>query len=300
MKNYAKYCKINLYDKKYQLNLTENGQDDAHFFNKFLSVNFWLSPVYMLYKLAENIYLSNAGLTLDNDLIPKITAAGIIFLSFCLPITNTGKGYNAILRSLLLKNKTKKFYERIRELETYKNKRNCNKLSNKQVKIANSFVKKLKSITNFNEFLSRKYQKRIQKKGFVDGTRAFANDNIESVQEAVDKFIFHNRNWLYEFCPKYQGFIKNRAGIHYNVIRNNGSYYDEYIWSIKNNEMLVKNDCLDKSEKTHYFDKLKTLFDFEKPENKISTLKTEERKIDKVKEIKSYKDIYKSLENELN
>ena len=301
MRNYAKYCKINLDGHKYQLNLTENGQDDAHFLNKLFSVNFWIAPLYIFYKVAENLYLNFSGLAPDVEFIPKLATAGLITLSFCLPFTNTGRGYNAILRSLFLKNKTKKYYAKMRSLEAEKNNKNSKKIQKKQIKLTIKFLKHLKSVTNFNELLSRKYQKRIQKYGFVDGTRAFANDNIESVQEAVDKFIFHNRNWLYRYCDKYRSFIKSRANTHYSVIKNGGNYYDEYIWSASHkDDMLVKNDCLDKFEDTEYFNELRKIFDFkteDTQEIQPEDYPVEERKIEKTTQT-VVKNIYKNQDEE--
>lgn len=303
MRNYAKYCKINLNNKKYQLNLTEGGQDDAHFINKFASGVSLLAPTYMVYKLIENFVLNNAMFIFAPDLISKLIASGIIFFTFCLPITNVGKGYNAILRSILLKRKTKRYYAKMRKLEANKNNINEKNFTNKQIKITNKFVKHLKKVTNFNDFISRKYQRRIDKKGFVDGTRAFANDNIESVQEAIDKFIFHNREWLYNFCPKYKNFIKERMRIHYSIIKNEGNYYDEYIWSASHkDDVIVKNDCILMFEDSNYLDNLRKLFNINNVDKKQinkptpTHFKVEDKKIEQSKVL--VKDIYKNQSNE--
>ena len=83
MKNYAKYCKINLNNKKYQLNLTESGQDDSHFLNKFVSCASLLAPTYMVYKLIENFVLNNAMFVFTPDLFSKLIAGGIILVTYC-------------------------------------------------------------------------------------------------------------------------------------------------------------------------------------------------------------------------
>lgn len=300
MRNYAKFCKINVNNKKYQLNLTEAGQED-HLFNKFMSVGIMATPAYLIYKACEYFYLSFLGLALDISFISKVLAVGVIFLTVCLPFTNVGKGYNSILRSLILKHKTKKYYAKMRKLEAGKNNINCKRKDKKQIKLTNKFVKGLKRRTKYNEFMSKKYQRKIEKKGFVDGTNAFANDNIECVQEAIDKFIFHNRDFLYENCPSFRGFIKSRMKTHYEIVKNEGSYYDEYIWSASHdNDMLVKNDCVQAFETTNYFENLKKLFNI-KSTTKTATIiptqmKIEERKLQPVNSQKLCKDIYKTVE----
>jgi len=298
MRNYAKFCKINVNNTKYQLNLTEAGQDDAHFFNKFVSVASYIAPGYMLFSLGQNLFLNSMSLVFSTDLITKLVAAGIVFFTFCLPITNVGKGYNSILRGLILKRKTKNYYSKMRKLEYNKNNINEKTNTDKQIKLTNKFIGLLKRVTSYNDLLARKYQRKISKKGYVDGTNAFANDNIESVQEAVDKFIFHNRDFLYNYCPKHQKFIKNRMMTHYSIIKNDGNYYDEYYWSATHkNDMLVKNDCIFNHETTDYFERLRKLFNVkieeEKNNIKPQDYKTNENKIQQAQKPKFYTDIYK-------
>ena len=131
---------------------------------------------------------------------------------------------------------------------------------------------------NFN--IQKKYNKIIKRKGFVDGMHAFVNDNIESLQEAVDKFVFHNRDLLLKFCPEQNDFIKKRCCYRYNTIKNEGNYYDEFIWSASHSkDILVKNNCLNKGETSNYLEELKVLFDLQD-----LSIKTEEIKSYSLKE----------------
>lgn len=298
MRNYAKFCKISIGDEKLQLNLTEGGRDDAGFINKFLSVNFWLAPIYMLYKGFETFYLYSITALLSLDFLFQVAGFGVIFLTFCLPISNVGKAFNAMIRNMALKSRTKKYYKKMRKLEEEKTNLNINRKTKKQMRLTNKFVKKLRRITNYNDRLSRKYEKKIDKKGFVDGTASFAYDNIVTIQEGIDKFVFHNQDFLSVMCPKFETFIDKRSDIHYQTILSDNGYYDEYIYSAKNKDkMLVKNDCIMMGDTTNYFDELREVFKVEDEKIETYTLEEKSQKIEKVK-VKTYNNIYREESNE--
>lgn len=305
MRNYAKFCKLNIDNKKYQLNLTETGSDDAHFFNKMLSVLSLASPVFVLYKLFEILYNKFTINIVSSELISHLIAGSFIMFAFVVPVFESSKGFNAILRGILFKNKTKKFYKKIRNLEKEKNNINYREITQEQKKLTKHFLKKLVKITKKNERIKQKYNKIYDKKGYVDGMHAFVSDNIDSLQESVDKFIFHNKELLLKFCPEYSNFIEERYVLRYNVILNEENYYDEFIWSASHSkDNLIKNNCLNKGETSNYLNELKELFELEDLSVNKQNIKTYDY-IDKTnnqtlkKEVKLTYDIYKDLEDEL-
>lgn len=309
MRNYAKFCKINLNNKKYQLNLTETGADDAHLFNKMLSVLSLSSPVFILYKLGQIFFFNFKFGFFNIDWISHILAGCVVALAFVIPLFESGKGFNLILRNILLKNKTKKYYKKMRNLEMDKMHLNYKIQNKKQQKVTKRFLSKLVKITKRNSRLKKKYVKILNKKGYVDGIKGFVNDNLETLQESVDKFVFHNKELLLKLCPKYKTFIQERYNERFNVIINDGNYYDEYIWSASHsNDNLIKNNCLNKGETSNYLQELKQLFSLDdldvktqikySPYNEKANEKTNKTKGIKT-ETTNYS-IYENIEKELN
>ena len=171
---------------------------------------------------------------------------------------------NAILRSLILKSQLKKYYKKMRSFENKKTNLNCKTINNSQKNLTQNFLKKLNKITKRNAKIQKKYNKIIKKKGFVDGLHAFVNDNIESLQEAVDKFVFHNKEILLKLCPEQKNFINERFIKRFEIIKNEGNYYDEFIWSASHSkDNLIKNNCINKGETSDYLERLKELFNLQ-------------------------------------
>jgi len=229
--------------------------------NKSISVLGQAAPLFMLYKIGEIVYNFLTFNVVSLDLISHFLAATILACGFAFPFTKTGKGYRAILKSLKLKHKTKKYYKKMHTLEKTKTNINAKRVTEEQRKVTKRFLKKLMKITNKNNKIQEKYKKIAIKKGYVDGLKAFVSDNIDSYQEAVDKFIFHNRSLLIKLCPEYKGFVDKIFMDRYTTIVTGENYYDEYIWSaFHNDDILIKNDCINKNETSNYLQELYNIF----------------------------------------
>ena len=104
---------------------------------------------------------------------------------------------------------------------------------------------------------------------------------METRQETIDKFIFHNAKLLIQLCPKYKDFILNRFKNRLENIKNNEAYYDEFVWTAETGENLIKNDCIDEDNSSNYIENLQKLLKLSPKQSNLgkttSNLKSENK-----------------------
>lgn len=280
MKNYAKFCKLNYKNRKFQLNLTEGGLDGTGFFTKCMSILRFAIPGYFIYCLSNALYfefvLNKSGM----GLAPSLIFSFILTCACTLPHTNFGNIYNSIFKNFIYKQKIKKFYEDMRNLEIDKNfflEKNDKKQQRKAKKIIKYFFKETRKFYK----LTKTYYRKKQKKGYLDGIKGYALETLETRQETIDKFIFHNAKLLIQLCPKYKDFILNRFKNRLENIKNNEAYYDEFVWTAETGENLIKNDCIDEDNSSNYIENLQKLLKLSPKQNNLgkttSNLKSENK-----------------------
>lgn len=296
MKNYAKFCKLEINDKRYQLNLTEGGLDGSNILNKIFSIVRFIAPLGVLFCTAEILLLDYLTFLTPFSVAYPFMICSAFTLGCMFPHTNFGNIYNSICKNFVYKQKIKEFYDEMRELELQKVKKG-KYTDEQQSKKANKILKYFEKQTfKFNR-LSKSYYKKQQKKGYLDGIKDLALETLETRQETIDKFIFHNAKLLIELAPDKKSFILERFNYRLKTIKDNEPYYDEFIWTAETGENLIKNDCIDKNETSNYIQSLQELFGFEKKDTtpKFEKLKEEPKKIEKTIE-PTKSSIYKTKE----
>ncbi|MGN1208469.1 MAG: hypothetical protein ACI4TI_03270, partial [Christensenellales bacterium] len=231
---------------------------------KALAILRFSVPAYFAYCLANAIYfeffLGKSALAFGTSLLLSFALS----LACMLPHTNFGNIYNSIIKNMVYKHKICSFYERMRHLEFDKTIMNI-KTEKKQQKITKKLLKYFSKQTKKIEKLTKTYYKKKQKKGYLDGIKGFALETLETRQETIDKFIFHNAKTLINLCPKNKNFILQRFNARLQNIKNNEPYYDEYVWTAETGENLIKNDCIQK-DSSNYINSLQKLLKI-KPTN---------------------------------
>ena len=302
MRNYAKFCKIKLNDKKFQLNLTESGIDSATLFDKFFAKFRTVFPLTLLVSLGLGIYnFFTVGFI--PSLILGFIGAGLIGAISCfMPGTSLANAYNAINQNAKLVKKLKKYYKEMRNYEILKqiNSKNIKK----QVSLTSKTLHDLLILTKKNDKKLKRYYKELNIKEDLGGLSNFAYDNLTMLQQTIDKFIFHNKDILMELCPRYEKFINDRTIEHYETLTGGYAYYDEYVWSAKHkNDIMVKNNCINKKDNTTYFNYLKEVLNLDENisnEIKFSSLNINDNNINKQKlEIENFKTFNNEKEIEL-
>lgn len=294
MKNYAKFCKLDINNKSCQLNLTEGGLDGSNIFNKLFSVLRFTAPVCLLFFVTKGLvleYLLNQSIFL---VAYPLTISLMFTLGTMLPHTLFGNIYNSILKNYVYKQKIISFYNEMRELEVLKQKKG-KYTDNKQEKKAKKILKYFEKQTKKFEKLSKKYYKKKAKKQYLDGIKGFALECLETRQETVDKFIFHNAKLLIELVPEKKGFILDRFNKRLKILKSDEPFYDEFVWTSETGENLIKNDCINKTDTSNYIQSLQELLGIENKskEIKVETLKSKPKTIDKTNK-PSFESIYNS------
>lgn len=284
-KNYAKYCLLSTNSKKQQLNLTEGGLDGTSFFGKSMSIIRFIAPIMLIYSISKSVYLEYILNTSAFSMLSPLFASIIFSVFLMFPHTNFGNVYNSILKNFVYKSKIKNFYQYMKDLEikksNTKNQNKKDKFENIQKKETNHLLCYFEKQTKKFDKLTKSYYRKKSKKGYLDGLKGYALETLETRQETIDKFLFHNAKFLIELSPKHKDFIKTRFNKRLENIKNNEPYYDEYLWTIEKGENLVKNDCINKNEKSNYFENLKNFIE-NKTQTKIEfeTLKVAPKKLE--------------------
>ena len=310
MKNYAKFCKLNIQNKTYQLNLTEGGFDSANFLDKSFSVLRYLAPIFLTYYSAKFAFLN---FTLTNATMPVcvgLTLSFMLTLGCFLPHTIFGNVYNSIQKNRKYIKKIKEFYQDVKILENMKRKAKTTKRVEKiefyQAKEAKRILNYFKSETKKFSNLTKRYYIKKERKGYLDGLKNFALENLETRQETIDKFLFHNAKLLMTLSPKHKDFIIERTKLRLENIKNGEPYYDEYIWTATTDENLIKNDCLNKLETSNYIENLQRLLAkecdipvFERLEIKPKLIEEIKPEIKKVESKPTMSSIYKTKNDKI-
>lgn len=324
MKNYAKFCKLNIQNKTYQLNLTEGGFDGTNFIDKTFSVLRYLAPTCSLYCILKFAHLSAFGIKNASLITYSLLTLAITCGTF-LPHTTFGNVFNSIHKNRIYTKKIKEYYEKMRDFEIFKTKTKLEKrkfvFEKEQQKLTKKMLKYFEKQTTKFEHLTKRYYKIKEKNCYVDGLKGMAFDSLETRQETIDKFLFHNAKLLIALCPEYKDFIAKRARLRIENIVSGEPYYDEYVWSALEGENLIKNNCLNKKDTSNYIENLGKLLlakkenneiEYEKlsiPEKTLEDLKTENlyknteilnekmQKIDKILNIFSENNSKKLQEN---
>jgi len=287
MKNYAKFCKLNIQNKTYQLNLTEGGFDGSNFLDKSFSVLRYLAPIFLVYYSAK---FASLNFVLTKSTMSVCVGIGLSFfisLGCFLPHTIFGNVYNSIQKNRKYKKRIKEFYQDLKILENMKRKAKTNRRVEKiefyQAKEAKRFLNYLESETKKFKRLTKRYYTKKEKKGYLDGLKGFALENLETRQETIDKFLFHNAKLLMTLSPKHKNFVIERTKSRLENIKNGEPYYDEYIWTAMTNENLIKNDCLNKLESSNYIENLQKLLAKECEMPTFERLETKPKLIEEIR-----------------
>lgn len=294
-KNYARYCKLNINEKTNQFNLTEGGLDGTNFFSKCLSVLRFAAPIGLIYSVSKSVYLEYILNTSAFSMLSPLFASIFFSVFLMLPHTNFGNVYNSVLKNYFYKNKIKNYYFYIRSLEEKKLKtKNRNKkiyYEEIQKKETRSLLQYFEKQTKKFDKLTKTYYNKKSKKGYLDGIKGYALETLETRQETIDKFIFHNAKLFIELSPIHKDFIVDRFNKRLETIKNNEPYYDEYLWTIETGENLIKNDCINYNETTNYFENLKKFMESKESKVDFETMKSEP------KSLKNYSNCASSTEN---
>ena len=263
MKNYAKFCKLNIQNKTYQLNLTEGGFDGSNFIDKSFSVLRYLAPIFLVYFTTKFASLNFVLAKSSMSVLAGLGFSFLISLGCFLPHTIFGNVYNSIQKNRKYIKRIKEFYQELKILENIKRKAKTNRRIQKielyQASETKKFLNYLESETKKFKRLTKHYYIKKDKKGYLDGLKGFALDSLETRQETIDKFLFHNAKLLMTLSPKHKDFVIERTKFRLESIKNGEPYYDEYIWTATTDENLIKNDCIDKLETSFYIESLQKL-----------------------------------------